>query len=206
MKLLLSMEPLKLLSRVLMPLAILAGSSAGLVAQVGVAPEVEVRSVRFASVRPPNGGDAWLEALVELNVRGSAAGGTYGRFVDRVRVSIGLSIRKRGEGYEFFRSSAEAVSLEAGRAAIRFYLPPEIIRREQINSDPHAHLVEVAVGGREVTTSVSALLRSEEAVRSFRDRLAQAGPANDGVLVPQHESPFANEYPRDTPSMVRRPR
>lgn len=171
---------------------------------------VEIRSVQFNSARPPNGGDAWLEAVVELNIFTAGDSGAYARFADRVRISLSLSVRKRGDGFEFFRSSAEAVSLEAGRAAVRFYLPPEIVAREQISSDPFAYLVEVALGGRPVGGDggalASSVLSSPEVLRNFKDRVAQAAPLNDGILVPQYDSPFAASYGGDTPSYVRRSR
>lgn len=172
--------------------------------------QVEIRRVQFNTVRPPNGGDSWLEAVVELNVAAGNDGGASSRFADRVRVSLSISVRKRGEGFEFFRASAEAVSLEAGRAAVRFYLPPEIIRREQISTDPFAFLVELALGGRPVAGEegvlASSVLNSAEVTRNFKDRVAQAAPLNDGILVPQYDSPFAASYGGDTPSFVRRSR
>jgi hypothetical protein len=177
--------------------------------------EVEVRSVKFATVRPPNGGDAWLESTVELGVNPNPAAGPYGRFADRVQVTLLLSLRTRENDYTFYRASAEAVTLEAGRAAIRFYLPPEVLQREQVNTDPFAYAVEVAVGGRPVTPGAGSLSsslrtgdpqRAAELLRTFKDRAAQAAPRNDGVMVPQYLSPFATAYGNDTPAFVRRER
>jgi hypothetical protein len=171
--------------------------------------EVEVRNVKFALVRPPSGGDAWLEATVELTVAANSAAGAYGRFADRVQVALSLSVRRRDDEFDFYRASAEAVSLEAGRAAFRFYLPPEILRREQMNTDPFAYAVDVSVRGRPTIVSVAALssaLRSAEVLRSFKDRVAQAAPGTDGVLVAQYLSPFMASYGSDTPAFVRRER
>lgn len=171
--------------------------------------EVAVQDVSFRVARPASGGAGWLEALVELDVRAGADGGVYARYADRVQVTLSLSVRKRNGEFEFYRASAEAVSVEAGRAAFRFYLPPEIVQREQINTDPYAWMVEVSVRGRpagSVPATMATVLRSAEALRSFRDRIAQAAPLNDGVLVPQYDSPFAGDFGRDTPSFVRRNR
>lgn len=192
---------------ILLALAILGG---GLVSRLAAqpaaaAPEVSVNSVRFSQVRPGFGGDPWLEALVELEVRGGP-GGDYSRFVDRVQVSLSLSVRKRDGGFDFFRASAEAVSLEVGRAAIRFYLPPEIVRREQINSDPVAYAVELVAHGVAMPPgpdALSSVLRSETAMRSFKDHVVRMAPLNDGVLVAQYDSPFLNDYGRETPSFRR---
>jgi len=172
--------------------------------------QVEIRRVQFNSVRPPNGGDSWLEAVVELDVSGAGASGPYARNADRVRISLNVSVRKRSEGYEFFRASAEAVSLEAGRAAVRFYLPPEIVEREQVSTAPFAYLVEVSVRGRPVADDsgmlASSVLSAPDVLQNFKDRIAQAAPLNDGIMVPQFDSPFAASYGGDTPSYVRRSR
>lgn len=177
--------------------------------------DVEVRGVKFANVRPPGGGDAWLEATVEVGVTANPAAGVYGRYADRVQATFLVSLRTRDNDYTFFRASAEAVTLESGRAAFRFYLPPEILRREQVNSDPFAYAVEIAVGGRPIapgTNAVSSGLRTSDVqraadlLRAFKDRVAQSAPQNDGVMVPQYLSPLAASYGNDTPAFVRRER
>lgn len=172
-------------------------------------PEIEVTKVSFRNIQPDNGGEGWLEAVVELNVGGTPGAGVYSRNVDRVRVTLSISIKTRDNDFDFFRASAEAVSLRAGRAAVRFYLPPEVVRREQINSTPHAWLVELAAGGRPLPESaggVSSVLQSAEVISSFKDRVVRAAPLNDGILVPQYDSPFEHNYGNDTPSFVRRSR
>jgi hypothetical protein len=175
----------------------------------GELPEVDVTTVSFRNVQPDNGGEGWLEAVVELNVGGTPGAGVYARNVDRVRVTLSISIKTRDNDFDFFRATAEAVSLRAGRASVRFYLPPEIVRREQINGTPHAYLVELAAKGRPLPAgsgNASSVLQSAEVISSFKDRVVRAAPLNDGILVPQYDSPFEHSYGNDTPSFVRRTR
>jgi hypothetical protein len=40
--------------------------------------------------------------------------------------------------------------------------------------------------------------------RAFQAAVAAAAAANDGLLQPQYFTPFALEYPRATPTFVRR--
>lgn len=177
-------------------------------AEAGEGARVEIQAVRFGQARAPGGGDAWTEALVELAVVPNTDGGIYARWADRVRVALSLGVRTRAGDYAFYRASAEAVALESGRAMFRFYLPPEITRREQLaTAEPYAWMVEVAVDGKPLPASpraVSGVLNTPEAVRSFKDRVARSSTSNDGVLVPQYESPFANAYAGETPTFVRR--
>ena len=175
------------------------------------AQEVEVSSVKFANLRAPNGASGnWFEADIALEARPGAA--NLGRMVSRVRVTLTLGFElpapAGGERrIEFYRSEAECVALEAGRANVRFYLAPELVKRDQLHGDPKYWGVEIAVGGRAVPAGRAAYattLPGAEARKNFQARAATASVANDGLLLPQYLSAFSNEYPRATPSFVRR--
>lgn len=172
--------------------------------------EVEVSAVRFNRLRAPTGPNGnSLEAAVALNVR-PAAGGTA-QMVSRVQVALVLGFELPASmGAErrivHYRSEAECVALDAGRTDVRFYLPPEILRRDQL-SEPRVWGVEVAVGGRALPAgraAYAASLATPEQRRNFQARAVADAVANDGILLPQYLTPFAAEYPRATPSFVRR--
>jgi hypothetical protein len=182
----------------------------GLWAQSDVGPPVEVRNVRFGFVRPVGGSDNWMEATVELTVRGTPTGNP--RFVDQVRVALGIGLQStmaEETGFVFYRSEAEASTLESGTARFRFYLPAAVVKRYQLGRQPFAFAVDVWVGGRAIPdtrTAVSTNLHDAGALRSFRDRVAQDAVRNDGILVPQFKTPFIIEYAQDTPPFVLRSR
>jgi hypothetical protein len=171
---------------------------------------VQVRNVRFAYIRQAGGPTNWLEATVELSVRGGAVDNP--RFVDSVRVALSLGVRSplaAEPGFVFYRSEAEASTLESGTARFRFYLPPAVVRRYEMSGEPFAFTVDLWVGGSAVpggSTSVSTSLGNPEALRSFQDRVAQDAIRNDGILLPQYKTPFLIEYAQDTPAFVRRGR
>jgi hypothetical protein len=99
------------------------------------------------------------------------------------------------------------VARDTGRAEIRFYLPPELVKRDQMHGDVKLWIVELAFAGRILPATRSRFataLVSDEARPSFLARVAVESPANDGLLQPQYLTPFANEYPRTTPTYVRR--
>ncbi len=175
------------------------------------AQEVEVAAVRFNSVHAPgNGAGNWLEADVALNVRPPAA--APGQMVSRVKVSllVGFELPALAGGerrIEHYRADAECVALEAGRADVRFYLPPELVKRDQLHGDPKYWGVELAANGRVLPAARNAYapaLATPDARKNFQSRGAAAAAANDGLLLPQYLTPFAEEYPRATPSFVRR--
>jgi hypothetical protein len=173
---------------------------------------VEAVAVKFANLRPSNGAPGnWLEADVALEAK--PTGNLVGRMVARVRVtlSVGFEVPAVSAGgerrLEFYRAEAECVALEAGKANVRFYLPPELVKRDQLHGDPKYWGVELAVAGRALPAgkgSFAATLPTPEARKNFLNRVGTAAIANEGLLVPQYLSPFALDYPRATPSFVRR--
>lgn len=187
------------------------GASAPAASSAAVVNEVEVTGVKFNSVRPPNGAPGtWLEAAAVLDVK--PAGSLAGRMVSRIRVSLTLGFElpapPGGERrMEFYRTEAECVALETGRADVRFYLPPELVKRDQLHGDAKYWGVEITVAGRALPAgkgNYPAALASAELRKSFQSRAVNAAAANEGLLLPQYLTPFALDYPRSTPSFVRR--
>ena len=176
-------------------------------AQTGAArPKAEVRTVRFALANVPDATARWLETDVEVEIRPPP--GRSG-FLDRVKVALSLGLKAADGTYRFYRAEAEAVSVEAGVAHFRFYLPAEIIRRDGLHADAEFWLAEIGAGGEpqaNTTRNASLSLREPERLRNFQAKVAAEAPANDGVLQPQHLTPFAAQYGGTTPTMVRRAR
>jgi hypothetical protein len=151
-----------------------------------------------------------LEAEIALNVKPPP--GTPGQMVSRVRVSLlmGFELPALAGGerrLEHFRAEAECVALEAGRADVRFYLPPEIVKRDGLHGDPKYWGVEIAVAGRPIPAArgaYSATLPGAEQRKNFQSKGGQGAVANDGILLPQYLTPFVNQNSRNTPSFVRK--
>lgn len=183
----------------------------GLATSTAVAAEVEVTAVKFVNLRAPGGTTGnWFEA--EVAVTAKPAPGSTGQMVSRVKVTLLMGFELPGSAggerrLEHYRADAECVALEPGRANVRFYLPPEIVKRDQLHGDPKYWGVEIAVGGRPVPPSRAAYapaLAAPDQRKNFQTRGGAAAGANDGLLLPQYLTPFALEYPRATPSFVRR--
>jgi len=178
-----------------------------LVAQTATPPLVEVTNVKFN--RPS--GTNWYETEIEIQGRPGAA--TDNRnFINRVKVTLNLGIfsvkapqaAKIPDAY--YRASAEAVAVETGGKAIfRFYLPPEIVKRDQITGDQKFYLVELFVDGKALPLtrnhySASAFTKPEF-VESFKSKASSEAAANDGIMLPQYLTPFANTG--SSPSFIR---
>lgn len=194
--------------RVLPTLLLLFGLGSVSVATAQDAPTrstVEVGGLRASTVRDAAGVD-WFEYDVEIRINASGSGRE--RFVDRVGIALNLALEvaEAEGGFEFYRASATAVTIEAGRANFRFYLPPEIVRRDRVQGAPRFYVIDVTVAGEMQPLARDRVARAftgPEAVDNFRQQLAQRAPANDGVLLPQHLSPFATVgAARAYPSMI----
>jgi hypothetical protein len=181
-------------------------------ARLIAAEAVEVTTVKFANLRAPTGANgSWLEAEIAVNVR--PAPGSPAQMTSRVRVALLIAFElpaaaAGGERrLEYYRADAECVALEPGRANLRFYLPPELVKRDQLHGDPRYWGAEVTVAGRPIPpgrAAYAAALATPEQRTNFQARGAPAAAGNDGLLLPQYLTPFAHEYARATPSFVRR--
>jgi len=185
--------------------------SLALVVSSGLAAEeVEVTAVKFMPNVRASSGANWFEADVVLDVKPPPA--ATGRMVSRVRVVLTLQFELPAAAgaerrSEFYRAEAECVALEPGRADVRFYLPPELVKRDQLHGDPKWWGVELTVAGRPVPAARAAYtgtLAGAEARKNFQTRAGAAVATNDGLLQPQFLTPFAHDYPRATPTFVRR--
>ncbi len=112
-------------------------------------------TVKFTNVRAPTGSNGtWLESDITLLVK--PAVGNPSQMVSRVRVNLLLGFELPGVAggerrLDHYRAEAECVALEPGRANVRFYLPPEIVKRDQLHGDPKYWGIEVTVGGKAVS-------------------------------------------------------
>lgn len=179
-----------------------------LFAQSGTDP-VAVRRVDFNQVG--RGQESWIEMAVTLNggpgADPAATNPDFNNLVT-VRVSLGFQHGRSGEpAFTFYRAQATLVSLERNRdATVSFYLPPEIVRRDRLQREPYAWMIELEVGGQALPgrrEHVSRSLNSAEVIASFRARVEADAPQTEGQLLPVYLTPF---YGRgsEMPSFVRR--
>ncbi len=163
---------------------------------------VEVASVHFSNINPSgNSAFTWNETDIEINVRPSAVKGDS-RFVNRVRITLTLEAEGPGiVGSAYYRTSVEAVALEVGRSDIRFYLPPEIVRRDKLRAEPKVYAVEISVGGQDLTPSKTASNAPDP--RAFLAKAVEEATANNGILQPQYLTNFAFDSARPAPAFIR---
>jgi hypothetical protein len=202
------MKPLNCRALVLV-FAVFAAAVSSVFAQTPAptAAPVEINTVKF---RPVAGG--WFEAEVEVQAKPGPAATANRNFVNRVKVTFNLGVIsvKAPQGATlpdtYYRASAEAVAIETnGRTSFRFYLPPEIVKRDQVTGPQKFYLVELSVGGQALPLtkdSVPTNFTSSAFVEGFRSKISGEASANDGILLPQYLTPFANGG-TNTPTFIR---
>lgn len=169
---------------------------------------VAVDNVRF---RTANGG--WYEIEVEVSAKPGPALTSNRNFLNRVKVTLNLGVFsvKAPQGAQipdtYYRASAEAVAIEGtGKTSFRFYLPPEVVKRDQVSGPQKYYLIELSAGGQAVPLAKSevaaAFGTNLSAVENFRSKVASEAGANDGILLPQYLTPFGAGG-NNTPSFIR---
>ncbi len=178
----------------------------GLFAVVGVAAhsaELSVLRVDFDLVRQEGARDPWYEVAIAVSVeRGEERADANPRFADAVSVSLALATevnREAGVGYEFYSARAEYPTLEVGQHVVRFYLPPELVKRDRVKGEPFAYEIEVISPEGVEASLVSRNLERSSALQSFHSQLDMHS-ATSSALRLQSGTPFAWTYPRDTPN------
>jgi len=174
---------------------------------------IEVAAVKFTPIRA--GAGTWYEAEVEIQGKpGSAT--DNGNFINRVKVTLNLGVFsvKAATGAKvpdtYYRASAEAVAVETGgnKTSFRFYLPPEVVKRDKITGDLKFYLVELSVDGKALPLTrfhypAATFGTTPTIVESFRGKVTAEAGVNDGILLPQYLSPFAIDGSRQAPSFIR---
>ena len=175
--------------------------------ETAIPAEVEVTALKFNAIHQSNSQSVWYESDIELTARPAPENG---KFTGRVKVTLNVGIEASLPGgkkqINIYRASAELIALEAGKSSVRFYLPPEIVKRDMVREAKY-YFVELSLGGKplpQTKTSVSfATLGSPAVLESFRSKVASDAAANDGMLLPQYLTPYMFDSSRPTPSFVR---
>jgi hypothetical protein len=151
--------------------------------------QVEVNAVKFSFARI--GRDAWLETDIRLDVK---PGGKLvsGEFVDRVKVTLSIGCEafdsKGQKSLVFYRSNIELISLEGGKPGmVRFYLPPEVVKRDNLRADVKYYVIEVEAKGelqKPVKASAATEFTTPDSLKNFLNKVSSESGANEGILMP----------------------
>lgn len=164
------------------------------------ATELRIDKLDFDLVEQPGGRDSWYEVAITFGVEsGSREAGADSRFADDIVLELALAteVERRAKRSYFFYVSKEAFpTLEVGRHVVRFYLPPEITKRDRVRGEPYAYRVTVSSRGETLDEFLSSNLSNQERLAFFNN---QAEKSDVSILRRQEDTPFAWTNPGEAP-------
>lgn len=170
---------------------------------------VAVTNVKFDhNVRGINPGDSWYEVAIEVDAKPTKTKASN-RHVGRVRatLNLGVEVKVGGPAYvQFYRASAEAIAIEQGKAFFRFYLPPEVVKRDNISGEAKYYTIDLEAEGKPQAPSresMSSTFATPASTQGFQSKISSEAGANDGILQPQHLTPFAYASSKPAPTVIR---
>lgn len=165
-------------------------------------PPIIVRGTHFEYFQPTAlGAPKWLCATVELQ-GGPMLNGNASTDRFNSNIIVAFSMATESPAYrsqpvlKYYRSKVRLPALEIDeRVYVRFFLPPEIVRRDELARVPAASLVELSLEGTSLPfqpENATGLINSLDRLQSFKATVETEAPKNDGLLLPLHLTPFYN--------------
>jgi len=154
-------------------------------------PVIQVEKVSFDKVSRND----ILRARIQLSTTGNPSNTAQDpRFLDDVQLDFFLSFGDKRNGYYFYASQVNIVSLKQGKLyVVDFFIPGEIVDRDRLNTNPFAFLLNFRVGDFEIpfdSSYASSNMLSENARSAFVAKADEARAVNDGIMLPSYDAPF----------------
>lgn len=183
---------------------------------------VVVKDVKFAQTRM-NGmaTNPWNRVEVVVDPRSNPDPKSLNkRWVDKVKVTATLVFKiagKPAEEWNYYRATATVLTLEVNSPrSVFFYLPGDVVKRDNLRKDPDHFFVELEVAGTQqalfdargalVADQKNALSKSLltkanfDGAKGFADR---GSMVNAGILRPQYLVDIVEDVARFSPEFVR---
>lgn len=146
------MSPSRVLASLFGVFALMVGPLFGQTAAPARAP-VAVRDVKFMQVRIGGQEHPWNRMQVELQANATVDPKATKRWVDKVKVTVTQIYKTdsaKFEDWNYYRSVATVLTLELGKPrSVLFYLPGDIVKRDNLRKEPDYYFVQLDVGGTE---------------------------------------------------------
>lgn len=198
--------------------ALTAGSLFGQAGGSAPRSVVAVRDVKFMQVKIGGQSDAWNRMQVELQANGLNDGKAPSkRWVDKVKVTVTQIYKTdsaKFEDWNYYRSAVTVLTLEVAKPrSVLFYLPGDIVKRDNLRKEPDFYFVQVEAGGTEAAMfDAKGMLMADQQRAVHRDisKKADFDKAKDaadrgvvntpGILRPQYLLTYGDPVPAVPPS------
>lgn len=168
---------------------------------VGVSKRVDFK----ANVSPYQ----WNAIFIELTANKNIAPDTRNsRYVDHIKVILTLGYKLAKQEFAFYQAAVTLVALEQNNSArIAFFMPREIVQRDNLDTEPEYWTVDLVVDGEPLPMRrdrSSRSINNAEQLQYFRNAYAAAIAETKGILVPAHLSPYGYGFgaKREPPAII----
>lgn len=196
------MSPSRAITAIFGVFALMAGPLFGQAAAPVKSP-VAVRDVKFMQVRIGGQEHPWNRMQVEVQANATLDPKAIKRWVDKVKVTVTQIYKTESakfEDWNYYRSTATVLTLEVGKPrSVLFYLPGDIVKRDNLRKEPDYYFVQVEVGGTEsplfdakgaLLAEQSRAVHREIAKKDLFDKAKDAADrgviTTPGILRPQY--------------------
>jgi hypothetical protein len=165
---------------------------------------VSVRDVKFLQTKLNNQVNPWNRMQVELQANFNPDPKALNkRWVDKIKVTVTQIYKtasKDPKDWNYYRASATVLTMEVNQPrSVVFYLPGDIVKRDNLRKEPDWYYAELSVGGAEEqmfdakgsllaehSNAVHKSLSKKSDFDAAKDAADRGVGANPGILRPQY--------------------
>jgi len=151
--------------------------------------------------------DDWIRYGIELRAQENPTD-EDADWVNNIKVTFSIAYEdsENAGTFHWYQSEVEILTLEiAKERSIYFYLPWDIVERDNLPDDPYGWTIELSVDGRRLplqTENFSRTIGSQEVLTSFQNGVQQNAEKNAGALRPQYFVPMQRDH-LESPTLKR---
>lgn len=155
---------------------------------------VEVEDVKFSSNA---GAFKWTQCAIKLKAgKNTLPEAPSTDYVDDVKITLTLGYERSNSSDKFFfyESSVTLVTMESAKSkVVSFWLPYDIVKRDDLPKEPKYWMIKLEVKGEELPMTkdnASRNIKDRKVMDSFLSAASSKLGDTEGILVPTHRSPY----------------
>ena len=186
--------------------AVFAQTTKGEAPQGGVPGKsfVAIRDIKFLQVKLNNQINPWNRMQVELQANANPDPKAFNkRWVDKIKVTVTQIYKtpsKDPKDWNYYRATATVLTMEVNQPrSVVFYLPGDIVKRDNLRKEPDWYYAQLEVGGNEEpmfdargiilpeqAAAVHRTLSKKADFDAAKDAADRGVGVNPGILRPQY--------------------
>ena len=169
---------------------------------------ISIREVKFFRAT-----DDWTVAMIKIDAQKNPDENARDRdYLENIKITLTLAYEPKYKNapkgqFDFYRSDVEIIAMKAAEPKmVYFALPGVIVKRDRLEKDPFAWMIDLEVNGNKIEPTeehISKELRKGGVAQSFISKANSESPDNDDLLMPSYLAPGIFKY-KNQPDFIRR--